>query len=166
MCHHLFIQLKLENLKTQLALSGRGLPSTAALRDASPAHTRLGFPWVQKVLMDPSLWGGVFISASFERLALQSRGREFPAVPVSKTLESQAPVQAGHWQNCSHGDVRASPGAHPWPFYLLTQHNFIHFLDFHICLEFEISPPILPPIGRDSWTPHVHRHLDQKQSTR
>lgn len=26
--------------------------------------------------MDPSLWGGVFISASFEWLALQSRVRE------------------------------------------------------------------------------------------
>lgn len=66
MCHNLFIQLKPENLKTQLMLSGRGLPPAAALRDASPAHTRLGFPWVQKVLMEPSLWGGIFISASFE----------------------------------------------------------------------------------------------------
>lgn len=64
--HNLFIQLKLENLKTQLVLSSRGIPSTESLRDASPAHTGLEFPRVQKVLMDPSLWGGVFITASFE----------------------------------------------------------------------------------------------------
>lgn len=167
MCHHLFIQLKPENLKTRLALSGRGLPCTAALRDASSAHTQLGFPWVQKVLMDPSLWGGVFISASFERLALQSRGREFPAVPVSKTLESQALVQAGHWQNCSHGDVRASPGAHLWPFFFSLNIISSTFLTFISALDSKYHRlPILPPIGRDSWTPHVHRHLDQKQSTR
>lgn len=74
MYHYLFIQLKLENLKAQLVLSSRKILSTAFLRD--PAHTDPGCPWAQKVLMDPSLWGDVFVTSSFKWLVTPSRLRE------------------------------------------------------------------------------------------